>query len=300
MQINRRQFLTTTMAGAAGLALSGRLPAADQNAVNPFEIVPLNKTGIKTSRIGIGTGMRGGNRQSNHTRMGKEKFNALIDGAWERGIRFFDTADLYGTMPYLAEALKGKPRDQYVICSKIWVMGGGIPEAERPDANIVIDRFRKELNTDYIDLVLIHCMTDKAWTDKQKKQMDIMAECKSRGIIKAHGVSLHSLPALKLCATTPWVDSVHVRLNPFGMSMDAKPEEVAPVVKQIHDAGKGVVAMKLMGEGRLKDDERKTRSVEYVMGLGCVDVMIVGFEEVAQIDDFSGRVRKCLLAKANA
>jgi len=298
MHMNRRQFLSSAIAGAAGLALAPGLFGAE--AANPFEIVTLGKTGIKTSRICQGTGMSGGNRQSNHTRMGQERFDALIKGGWERGIRCFDAADLYGTHPFLAQALKGIPREQYTIMTKIWVRGGGIPERERPDANVVVDRFCKELNTDYIDLVLIHCMDSRDWTDQQKRQMDILDAIKAKGVIKAHGVSIHSLSALKLCATTDWVDSVHARINHEGVAMDGKPDEVAPVLKQIHEAGKGVVGMKIMGEGRFKTDERKTKSVEYVMGLGCVDILNVGFENVDQIDDFSRRVKAVLAAKAAA
>jgi len=302
MEMNRRQFLSTTIASAAGVALAGNVLAAE--APNPFRTVSLGKTGIRSSMIGLGTGMSGGMRQSNHTRMGEAKFDALVKGAWERGIRFFDAADLYGTHRFLARALKGIPRDQYVISTKIWVRGGGIPEKERPDANVVIDRFRKELNTDYIDLVLIHCMSDSDWTEKQKRQMDIMDEVKSKGIIKAHGVSIHcergDLSALKACAASPWVDSVHVRLNHEGVAMDGKPADVAPVVKQIHEAGKGVVAMKVVGEGRFKTDERKNKSIEFVTGLNAVDVMVVGFERVELIDDFSKRVAAVMQAQANA
>jgi aryl-alcohol dehydrogenase-like predicted oxidoreductase len=301
MELNRRQFITSTIAGAAGLALCGNAPADAVAAAaepNPFETVTLGKTSIKTSRLCLGTGMTGGMRQSNHTRMGKERFNALVQGAWDRGIRCFDSADLYGTHPFLADALKDHPREQYTIFTKIWVSGGGIPERERPDANIVVDRFRKELKTDYIDLVLIHCMTAPTWTDQQKKQMDIMDDLKSKGIIKAHGVSIHSVAALKLCATTPWVDSVHTRINPYGQTMDDRNvQTVVDVLKQIDAAGKGLVGMKIMGEGHFKDDEHKDKSIAFVMGLGIIDVFNVGFEKVEEIDDFVKRVKA---VKANA
>lgn len=297
MRFNRRQFLASSVASAAGLALAGKLFAAGKE-FDPFEVVPLGKCGIKTTRICLGTGMSGGMRQSNHTRMGHARFDALVKGAWERGVRCFDTADLYGTHPFLAEALKGIPRDQYVILTKIWVRNGGIPDKDRPDANIVIDRFRAELNTDYIDLVLIHCMEANDWTDQEKKQMDIMDALKSKGVIKAHGVSIHSLPALKLCAVTPWVDSVHTRINHTGAFMDGKPEQVAPVLKDIHDAGKGVVGMKIMGQGTYKDDEQKNKSIAYVMGLGCVDILNVGFEKVEEIDDFTTRLKQIMAGKA--
>jgi predicted aldo/keto reductase-like oxidoreductase len=301
MQINRRRFLAATLAGA-GSALLDRSPLlagpARPRSTDPFQMAPLGKTGLRVSLIGAGTGMRGGNRESNQTRLGKEKFEALIRYAYDRGVRFFDCADLYGTHAHVANALKGISRDKYVICTKMWVLPGGLPERERPDANILIDRFRKELDTDYIDLVLIHCMMDANWCERQKRQMDIMEELKEKKIIRAHGASIHSLNALKACVGSPWVECVNARINAFGDAMDNKdPEVVAPVLKQIRGAGKGLVGMKLIGEGRYRNDpQKRDESIRYVLGLGCVDTMIVGFEKPEEIDDFADRVRKALTA----
>ena len=205
----------------------------------------------------------------------------------------FDLADLYGTHPYIIPSLQGIPRDRYAICSKIWFRPGGIPEAERPDADVVVQRFLKEIGTDYLDLVLLHCVESGAWPDELRKQMDILAKLKEKGVIRAHGVSCHSIPALEAAANEPWVDSVHTRINPYGMSMDGPPDKVVPVLKKLHAAGKGVVGMKIIGEGRLRNDpERRDASARFVLELGCVDVMNVGFEKVEEIDDFAARVRK--------
>lgn len=298
MKLDRRQFLGSTLAGAGGMLLAQATQA--QAAANPFEKVPLGKTGLNVTRISAGTGMRGSNRQSNMTRMGKEAFEALLNYEWDKGIRFFDLADMYGTHPFVASAFKDKPRDQYALCTKIWVRPGALPEKERPDANIVVDRFRKELNTDYIDLVLVHCMSDPDWTQKQKRQMDILADLKAKGIIKAHGVSIHcprgNLTALESCATSPWVDSVHVRINAFGDAMDDKPEVVAPIVKKIKEAGKGVVGMKLIGEGRYREQpDKRDESIKFALPL--VDAMTVGFEKPAEVDDFAARLAKALQAR---
>ena len=308
MKLNRRQFLTASIAVAGGVLLGGRTLAAPLAQAarpaqvappNPFELVPFGKTGIKVCRIGIGTGMRGGNRQSDHTRMGKEAFEALIKAAWERGVRLFDMADMYGTHPFVAGALKGLPRDQYALVTKMWLGKGGLPEPERPDADVVVDRFRKELATDYIDVVQIHCQTAADWTDKQKKQMDILETLKAKKIIRAHGASFHSLAALEAAAASPWVDVVHVRINAYGDKMDAAPEKVAPVVEKIHAAGKGVIGMKLIGEGLFSaSDEKRDKSVQYVLGLGTVDAMVVGFLKIPEIGDFATRVATALKAKA--
>jgi len=304
MKMDRRTFLAATLAGTGSMILgcqgaTGDRAAAD--AADPYARVPLGKTGLRVSRIGFGTGMRGGMRQSNQTRLGREAFEALLRGAYDRGVRLFDMADMYGTHAYVGRALRDKPRDQYVLVTKIWRHRGGIPEPERLDADALVDRFRQEVGTDYIDLVLLHCMTAPDWPEQEKKQMDLLEGLKAKGIIRAHGASIHSLAALQKAAETPWVDSVHARINPYGTVMDGKPEEVAPVLAKIHAAGKGVVGMKLVGEGRFRaSDEKRTASVCYVLGLGSVDTMVVGFEDLTEIDDFAARVTAALKAEARA
>jgi aryl-alcohol dehydrogenase-like predicted oxidoreductase len=301
MKIKRRQFLTQSALGIGGALLGAPLLSRAEitkadTAVkffDPYETVPLGKTKLKLSRFCLGTGMRGGRRQSNHTRMGKEKFETLIRESFDRGTRAYDLADLYGTHPYVIPALKGISRDRFQVISKIWWDRGGIPETERPDADICIERFLKELNTDYIDLVLLHCVTSAKWPEELRRQMDILSKLKDQGKIRALGVSCHSIAALEAAADEPWVESVHTRINPYGMSMDGPPERVVPVLKKIHAAGKGVVGMKIIGEGRLRDDsEKRDASVKFALDLGCVDVLNVGCESITEVDDLAARVRK--------
>jgi aryl-alcohol dehydrogenase-like predicted oxidoreductase len=296
MKLARRQFLKNSAAGLSGMILGVRTvtaaPAAATKPCDPFAPVPLGRSKLKVSRFCLGTGVRGGKRESNHTRMGKEKFEALIRGAHERGVRMFDLADLYGTHPFVIPALQGLPRDHFQICTKIWFRPGGIPEAERPDADVVVARFLKELKTDYIDLLLLHCVVSPQWPEELARQMEIIAKLKEKGVVRAHGVSCHSLAALERCATEPWVESVHTRINPYGMSMDGPPEKVVPVLQRIHAAGKGVVGMKIVGEGKLRNEpEKRSESVKFSLGLGCVDVFNVGCETTAEIDDLTARMR---------
>ncbi len=295
MKIQRREFLKRSALSIGGILATRTIAGAAQAGsapYDPYEKVALGRTGLKFSRFCMGTGVSGGNRQSNQTRMGKEKFETLLKGGYDRGVRWFDLADLYGTHPYLTPALKGLPRDGYGVISKIWWRKGGIPDKERPDADVVVQRFLKEIKTDYLDLVLLHCVESAKWPEELRKQMDILAKLKEKGIIRAHGVSCHSLPALEAASAEPWVDSVHARINPFRMAMDDEPEKVGPLLKKIHDAGKGVVGMKIIGEGRLRNDKQKREeSARYVLGLGCVDILNVGFEKPEEIDDFAETVR---------
>ena len=298
--LSRRNFITTLAAGAgtilAGsqvLALTGCWP--DRTA-DPLRMITLGRTGIRTTLLGMGTGFNGYNRSSAIVRAGVAE--SMIRQAYEKGIRFFDCSDTYGTHQHLAAALKPYPRESYVICTKIRTEPGGLPEQERPDADIAIERFRKELNTDYIDLVQIHAMTDPEWTLKHQKQMDIMERLKQKKIIRAHGVSVHSLGAMEAAAASKWVDVTHVRINAFGEAMDHHdPARVTPVIEKLHKAGQGVIGMKLIGNGKHRNDSEKIdESVRFVLGLGTVDLIIVGFELPEQIDDYLARMRRALTA----
>ena len=296
MKIQRREFLKKSALGVGGILAGARFVRAEtapQKTFDPYALVPLGKTDLKFSRITMGTGSHGSNRSSNQTREGRPAFQKLLRDAHERGVRTYDLADLYGSHTYLPPALEGIPRENYHLISKIWWSGGGIPEPERPAADIVVARFLKELKTDYIDLLLLHCVTSPDWPTELRSQMDILSKLKAQGKIRALGVSCHSLGALQAAITEPWVESVHTRINPYGMSMDGSAAEVVPVLKRLHAAGKGVVGMKLIGEGRLRnDDARRDESVKFVLGLGCVDVLNVGFEKIEEVDDFAARVRK--------
>lgn len=296
MKMQRREFLKTAAATASVVGLGARAWAAPADA-DPTALVPLGKD-LKVSRLGFGTGMRGWNQESNQTRMGLEKFTDLTLYAYDQGVRFYDMADIYGTHSFFAKALAGKPRESYALSSKIWWRPGGIPSEDRPDADVVVERFLKECRTDYLDLIQLHCCTEGDWPVKLAKQMDILEGLKEKGIVKAHGVSVHSLEALRAAAETPWVDVVHARINPYGVKMDGPPEEVVPVLKKIHAAGKGVVGMKIIGEGEFANDAEKRReSARFAIELGCVDVLIVGFEEKSHIDELKQNVAEAL-AKA--
>jgi len=296
--LTRRQFIATVSAGAGtlllGSAASGMTACNAKSATDPFQLVTLGKTGIKTTLLGMGTGFNGGNRSSAITRAGNAE--SMIRYAWDKGIRYFDCADSYGTHPFMAKALKDIPRDKYTLGTKIWVTPGTIPEPERPDADIVVERFLRELGTDYIDIVQIHCMTSAGWTTEFGKQMEILENLKSKGVIRAHGVSIHSFEALEAAAASPWVDVIHVRINPFGSAMDSKdPALVTPVIEKMHKSGKGVIGMKLIGGGNFRNEPEKIdQSLKFVLGLKTVDMIIIGFEKPEQIDNYIVRITDAL------
>jgi aryl-alcohol dehydrogenase-like predicted oxidoreductase len=296
--LNRRQFLGALSLGTAHLMFHNPLygSAGRFTSMDPLQKVKLGKTGIETTLLGYGTGIHGGNRSSFLTRQDREKSIATLKYAYDRGVRMFDCADTYGTHGLVAEALKGMNREDIVLSSKIWTRDGGIPEPERPDAHLVVDRFRKELDTDYIDVVQLHCMVESHWTDHERKQMDILEDLKAKGVIRAHGTSVHSLEAMITGVNDPWVDVLHARINPFGIAMDKPdPEEVVEVIHQMHGSGRGVIGMKLVGNGDLRNESEKIdQSLKFVLGLGSVDMIIVGFESETQIDNYLDRMGSSL------
>jgi 1-deoxyxylulose-5-phosphate synthase len=293
-QYNRRHFIQTALAGAGMLATSmPRLLSAD--AVQPIkgsDIVTLGRTGIKVSRLAQGTGFNGYRRSSEHTRQGKAAFDALLRHSLDEGIKFIDMADLYGSHPFVQDVIKGIPREKLVLLTKLWprkedwVTPSGGAQAE-------IDRFRKELNTDMIDICLIHCMMDAKWADTYKSIRDGLSELKQKGVIRAVGVSCHDLGALKAAAAHPWVDVIFARINYQGGSeyaMDGSVAEVAPVLKQARANGKAVVGMKIFGAGKLVKPEEKDASLKFVFSEKLVDAITIGMLKPAEVDDTLKRI----------
>lgn len=292
--MNRRDFVMGTLGLAiVGETSLGRQEGGEGRLRSPTQLVPLGKTGIKVSLVGIGTGMRGWMRQSNHTRMGKEAFIKLIRHAYDSGIRLYDAADLYGTHTFLRDALKGIPRESIVIQSKIWFRREGLPE-HVTDAHEALERFRRELDTDYIDIVLLHCTTDGNWLDQLKRMREQLSEAKEKGIIRAHGTSSHSIDALKASLASDWVDVQLARINHAGSHMDGKPEEIAELLRKMRSVGKGVIGMKIFGEGTFRAKEQRWESLRFVLTQRCVNSFIIGFERPSEIDETLKMVEELL------
>jgi len=286
----RRDFLrrSTRTLGATLLARSAIARAAllepdplPQKYRAQDEVV-LGNTGIRTSRLAMGTGTIGFGGASNQTRLGTSPLTALLlDGYHDNGLRFFDSADAYGSHPYVAEALKHIPRDKVTVLTKT-------DTREALGVRADLDRFRKELGVDYIDIVLIHCVTQGDWTTRYRGIMDVLSEAKQKGIIRAHGVSCHSLPALEAAAASPWVEVDLVRLNPIGSHMDADPATVISILKKMRAQGKGIVGMKILGQGDLRD--KPAEAIRYALGTGVLDAFTIGAESQKEQNNLIQRV----------
>ena len=282
--MQRRDFLRTAATGLGATLIPAELAHAlpAQPKYQAHDEVVLGRTGIRTSRLAMGTGTIGGGGASNQTRIGDSAATRLlVDGYHKHGLRFYDTADSYGSHPYVAAALKEVPRNHVTVLTKTDTRD---PQGVRDD----LDRFRRELGIDMIDVVLIHCVTEGDWTTRYRGAMDVLSEAKQKGIIRAHGVSCHSLPALKAAAASPWVEVDLVRLNPVGAHMDAHPDTVLEVIKQMRGDGKGIVGMKILGQGAMRT--RQDEAIKYALNSGVLDAFTIGAESHEEQADLVRRI----------
>jgi len=285
--MHRREFLVRSTYGLGAVWLGSK--TLFQNAMasslpqkfNASDTITIGKTGIKTSRLAMGTGTVGFGHSSNQSKLGVEGLSRLLLNGHDNGLRFFDSADAYGSHPHVAAALKQLPRDKVTVLTKSWSRDA---DGMRAD----LDRFRKELGTDYLDIVLIHCVTEADWTTRYRGAMDVLEDAKQKGIIRAHGCSCHSIEALRAAAKSPWVDVDLVRINPIGSHMDADPATVVSVMKEMKAAGKGLVGMKILGQGDMRN--RQDEAIKYALSLDLLDAFTIGAENKNEQEDLIRRI----------
>lgn len=301
-EITRRRFMerAAVLAGAVSLSGLGLQAYADEETKRTaVDQVPLGKTGLKLSRLGIGTGTKGGSIQRG---LGREGFSRLLRYAYDQGITYIDTADSYKTHEMVREAIKGLPREKLFIQTKM----PGLPEKPLE----VLDRYRKELGVDYIDSLLLHCAVRKSWDEERKRLVDAFETAKEQKIIRAHGVSIHSLPALARSAELDWVDVHLVRINPQGAHIDTPAERweaksnashlpaVLEQIKAIREKRHGIIGMKLIGNGDFTKAEDREKSIRFAMECGLLDAVVIGFKSPAEVDEAIQRINSALAATA--
>ena len=283
--------LAATPAWMQGLDAEKKAPASGQAS----DRVELGTTGIVASRLAMGTGMRGWKRSSDHTKLGQKAFSELLLHGIDQGLNYIDMADIYGSHPFVRKALAEIPRDRYVLSSKIWPRkndwlqpsGGAIQE---------VNRFRKELGVDLLDICLIHCVQNSSWPEEFKGIRDELSELKQKKVIRAVGCSFHNHDALKIAAEHPWVDVILARINHTGAKMGDSPEAISRTLLKARENGKAVVGIKIFGEGTLVKPEEKDASLKFVLGNDLVDVINIGMLSKEEIDDSIARIDKTLKA----
>jgi 1-deoxyxylulose-5-phosphate synthase len=286
----RRNFLKSSLAVTA---LSSVASGAVKRTATDW--VTLGDSGVKVTRLAFGTGTHGGRIQRE---LGQEDFTRLVRHAYDRGIRFFETAESYNGMPeMLGIALKGIPRDSYKLMTKYTVH-------QDEDPSTKIDMFRKQLNAEYFDILLLHCMRQPTWSDEMKRLQDGFSESKSKKVILAHGASVHGLPALRTFPGNKWLDIAMIRMNHNGTRMDidnvkeadlpGKVDEVVATTRKMKAQGAGVISMKLVGEGRFTRAEDRDAAMKFAMNLGSVDCVTLGFKNTGEIDEAIDRMSRVM------
>ncbi len=286
--LNRREFLACAGGALAATTLAQHMGAAATTRHLATDLCAIGNTGLKTSYLGIGTGIRGSSQNITELSMKLtgEQYVGLLQYAYERGIRYFDLADRYGSHHFMRLAMQRTiPRDEVLLLSKVW-------SREADKVKIDLERMRAELNTDCIDIVLMHCLRqgEENWPETLKPAMDVLEDAKAKGHIKAHGVSCHILPALERAAEEPWCDVVLARINPFGKNMDGPVDVVAPILKRIRAEGKGLIGMKILGEGAPEVVARMDESLTFAADLGALDAMTIGFMSPEELDEVMTRI----------
>lgn len=292
-RFTRREFLAGSATVAAGSILTPACTSLDGKKRSATDIVTLGKTGLKLSRLGIGLGSNSGNVQRN---LGQPEFNRLVRCAFDQGIRYFDCAQSYKTFDWIADAVKEFPRDEIFLMSKI----GGNPEKPME----VIERHLATYRTDRIDCVLVHCAIKDDWIEERARLMEALSLAKQQGKIRAHGVSCHSLPALRVAAASEWVEVNLVRVNPQCVATDREEHTrnapgtgIEPVLEQIKvmkKNGHGVIGMKLIGDGAFKNPDDREKAMRFAMSLPEIDAVTIGFKSPAEIDESIERMNRAL------
>ncbi|MGA3373554.1 MAG: aldo/keto reductase [Terracidiphilus sp.] len=281
--LSRREFLKSSLA-VGTLSSIGALPlhAASSPATG---VVTLGKSGMKVTRLAFGTGSNNGYIQAE---LGQREFTRLIHYAYDRGIRFFETAEAYVTPAMLGEALKGLPRESYQLMTKVTTDKEANPLQR-------FDQMRRTSQTEYFDILLLHWQHTPDWTATTGRWQDGVLEAQSKQIIRTRGASVHGLPALRQMPGNKWLQVAMIRMNHNGTRMDgpsyqdnnnpACVPEVVEHVRQVKKEGMGVISMKLVGNGAFTRHEDRQAAMRFAFKTAGIDCAAVGFKSTQEIDE---------------
>lgn len=288
--LSRRNFLKAGAAGALAGVSSIPLHAKKATAT---DLVTLGKSGVNVTRLAFGTGTNNGHVQRS---LGQDGFNNLVRYAYDHGIRFFETAESYpGMHEMLGIALKGIPRENYVLMSKLTTDDG--------DPQQKIDDLRRQAQTEYFDIMLLHVQQKSTWPTDSQRWQDGISAMQQRQAVRARGASVHGLPALRQVPSNEWLQVAMIRMNHKGAHMDAEDprthglgdvDEVVHHVKEAHKAGLGVISMKLIGEGSFVDHTDRQQAMRFAFHHAGVNCVTVGYKSPTEIDEAIANVNIAL------
>jgi len=219
--------------------------------------------------------------------LGQAEFTKLVRYAYDRGVRFFETAEAYMTPAMLGEALKGLPRDSYQLMTKVTTDKGVDPQVR-------FDEMRKKSQTEYFDIMLLHWQHTADWVSQTQRWQDGINEAQEKKIILKRGASVHGLPALRQVPGNKWLEVAMIRMNHKGAVMDSAVAddgnlgdvaEVVQHVKQVKQQGMGVISMKLVGNGTFTSHEDRLAAMKFAFRNAGIDCATVGFKSPQEVDE---------------
>lgn len=280
---SRRDFLKTGI--AAGTLAGVGAPLLQAEKQTAFSKVTLGKSGVQVTRLAFGTGSNNGYVQAE---LGQKAFSDLVAYAYDRGIRFFETAEAYVTPAMLGEALKPFPRDSYVLMTKVTTNASADPHERFED-------MLRTAQTPYFDIMLLHWQHTGDWVESTKRWQDGIDHFQEKKTIISRGASVHGLPALRQMPGNPWLQVAMIRMNHNGTRMDGptgddnnNPQcvpEVVEHVKQVKKDGMGVVSMKLVGNGNFTQHSDRVDAMRFAFQQAGVDAVTVGFKNRQEVDE---------------
>jgi aryl-alcohol dehydrogenase-like predicted oxidoreductase len=269
---------------ALGAAAAFPAAAWPASALHANDVIELGPAKVKVSRLAMGTGTFGGGRSSNQMRkLGADGVADLWWDGFDNGLFFWDTADAYGSHDAIKAALKKIPREKVTIQTKTTARTADAMKAD-------LDRFRQEMGTDYIDIVLLHSRASARWNELDKGSMDVLSEAKEKKLVRTVGISSHGIGALETAIKSPWLEVILARINPISTRMDASSEDMLKYLARLRAAGKGIIGMKILAEGQMRD--RVDEALRFTLTQGAVDAFTIGMESRAELKDMRERITR--------
>ena len=197
-----------------------------------MEYVTIGSEPVKLSRVGFGTGSSGYTGVNKQTKLTVKELADLLTYAYDKGVNFWDTGYSYGTHPHMREALKQIPRDKIVIATKF-------SDSFGKDIERKITGTLQELNTDYLDICLVHGVRNAFEIKMRSRARDALLKAKEKGYVKIVGLSAHGIGAIEDAISNDTIEVLFSRVNWSGASMDAYQEGTlskfvaVPYVKEI-------------------------------------------------------------------
>ena len=237
-----------------------------------MEKYKLGATGIEVTRLGVGSLTMSPIQRALSVEQGAE----VILHALARGVNFIDTAQMYGSYPQVAAALRQWKGELPVVASKSAVKSAAAMEA-------AVSECLEQTGLGRVDIFLLHAVKDDEDLTARRGAIDYLLEARKKGLIKAIGASSHSARTIQRLSETPEIEVLHPMYNRDGIGiLDASLDEMTAILKAARQNGKGVYAMKPLGGGHLRNEA--AAALRWVFASDAVDAAVVGMTSIDEVD----------------